>query len=616
MIKQHLKSMALPAAFILVLSSLVYFCYHPVFSYDFINFDDPIYVTDNHAVKQGITYESLRWAFEIHEDICMYYQPVAWISHMVDVELWGLDPGRHHRTSVAIHWMNAVLLFLLLRCCTKSFAISAMTASFFALHPVNVDSVCWIAERKTLVSAFFWFLGMGSYLIYIRKPGFFRYSVVALFFTLGLFTKPVMVTFPCVLLLMDIWPLKRLDTAPTVDIRTALHLVSEKIPLFTITALWFITPFLSHTLLSNETTTELVPMGLRISNALVSYVQYIIKFFFPANLSILYPYPTFVPLFKSLISLAILLTMTTVFLFQYKNKPYLTIGWFWFLGVLFPTSGLILGTLWPAMADRWAYLPHVGLGLMTSCIISDLLPLFDKFRHVITACACLFIAFLAFTTRQQIGHWKNSETIFKQALTVTDYHYLPHLNIAVAQIQKGQHEKAREHLRIILSHEPDHKEAIYNLGLSFYETGDYETALRFLFKAIDLQPTQANAYLVASWALQSKNQTNEAIRLCEIALEKVKKKDGILYELAFLLSASGEKEAAELKAIELLSIAPGHVNGMILYADLLMKRNDTGKALQFYKKALVHEPGNVEALQGIAKCQASQQKETSTIPPL
>ncbi len=602
MFKYQIKPVLQSVSFIVVLSALVYFCYHPAFSFDFINFDDPVYVTDNHSVKNGITFESLQWAFEIHEDICMYYQPVAWISHMIDVELWGLNPGKHHRTSVVIHWINAVLLFLVLQCMTGSLMKSAISASFFALHPVNVDSVCWIAERKTLVSALFWFLGMGSYLLYTKKPGCFRYVLVAIFFTLGLFTKPVMITFPCVLLLLDIWPLKRLDVVQTFDTNLVLRLVLEKIPLFIITGLWFITPFLSHTLLSNETTTDLVPLGLRISNALVSYVQYSLKFFFPNKLSILYPYPASVPLLQSLASLFILFMMTAVFLFQFRKRPYLIIGWLWFLGVLFPTSGLILGTLWPAMADRWAYIPYVGLGLMISWLVADSPSFFKKTGYLIIPILILFLAVLTLITRHQVNHWKNSETIFNQALTVTGYHYLPHQNMAVELMKKGDHENARKHLRIILTHEPEHDDATYNLGLSFYETGEFKTALEYLLRAIDLNPTKANAYLVASWALRKLNQTSEAMRLCEEALKNIKKKDSILYELSVLLSDSGKKEAAELKTIELLSLSPHHLNGIILYADLLMGRNDKTRALMFYQRALVLDPENQMALKGRAQC--------------
>lgn len=602
MIKHTIHDTLRDILFITGIALAVLYIYHQTFSFDFINFDDPIYVTDNQAVKNGLSYESLSWAFGIHEDICMYYQPVAWISHMIDVELWGLDPGKHHRTSVIIHILNVALLFLVLKSMTGSFVKSAFAASFFAVHPVNMDSVSWIAERKTLVSAFFWFLGMASYQLYIRKPGVLRYGFLAFFFTLGLLTKPVMITFPCVLLLLDIWPLKRIDLSPALDAKTVVHLIVEKIPLFIITGLWFITPFLSHTLLSNETTPDIIPHSLRIANALVAYVKYTMNFFVPANLSILYPYPSSIPFIQSVSAFSVLLVLTLFFIVQSRKRPWLIMGWLWFLGVLFPTSGLILGTLWPAMADRWAYIPYIGLSIIVSWAALELTAHKKRLHSILILIMSCHIAWLAWTTGNQVKHWQNSLTIFEKALTVTAYHYLPHQNIAVELMKNGHHKKARKHLLTILDHEPGHAVANYNMGLSFYQTGDYDNAQDYLFKARSTEPGNAHVYIVAVWVLKKKDQFEDAIALCEDALEKVKKKDGILYELSLLLAETGEKEAAELRLIELLSTTPHHIDGMLLYADLLLVRNDKDKALFFYRKALSLSPGLPRALTGISMC--------------
>jgi Tfp pilus assembly protein PilF len=588
--------------YIIGITFVVLYIYHQTSSFDFINFDDPIYVSDNQAVKSGINYESLAWAFRIHKDICMYYQPIAWISHMIDVELWGLDPGRHHLSSVFIHLLNALLLFFILKSMTGSFIKSALAASLFSLHPVNVDAVSWIAERKTLVSSFFWFLGMWAYLLYVRKPKLSLYLLLLFFFTFGILTKPVMITFPCALLLLDIWPLNRIDFEKTFNFKILAHLIIEKIPLFIITGLWFITPLLSPALMSNETTPEFIPHSLRIANALVAYVKYVMKFFVPVDLSILYPYPESVPVIQAVSAFFMLFFVTSLFILQYKKKPYLIIGWLWFLGILFPTSGLILGTLWPSMADRWAYLPYIGLCIITSWFVVDIAMYRRNLLLIFLVLIGTYISWLTWTAKKQVTHWTNSLTIFEKSLTVIDYHYLPHQNIAAELMKRGVHEQARKHLSIIIEHEPDHAEAFYNMGLSFYQTGENEKSLNYLKKARAIDTKNANSYLVSVLILKKQKKYEEAINLCEQAFEKVRKKDEILYQFAQLMSDTGKNEVAELKLIELLSEAPHHVSGIILYADLLRQRNETDKALFHYQKALFLSPKNDKALMGISLC--------------
>lgn len=587
--------------FIIGISVAILYIYHPTFSFEFINFDDQVYVTDNEAVKSGINPESIVWAFGIHKDICMYYQPVAWLAHMLDVEIWGLDPGGHHVSGVVVHLINVILLFLVLKTMTRSFIGSALAASLFALHPVNADAVSWIAERKTLVSGFFWLSGMWAYLFYTQKPGLPRYLLSLALFTLGLLTKPVMVTFPCVLLLLDIWPLQRMAFRHSMNLKTAMGLFKEKIPFFVITALWFITPFLSPTLLSNETPASVIPHGLRIANALVAYVKYVMKFVVPVNLSILYPFPKTVPLFQSLSSLVVLVSATCFLAMRYKKAPYLIIGWLWFLGTLFPTSGLILGTLWPSMADRWAYIPYVGLCIMTAWTMESLI------RRTQTPCAVpaialTYLAFLGWTLHHQVGHWQNSQTIFEHALSVIEYHPLPHQNIAGDMIKKGRFDKAKYHLEVILKHEPDNKEAHYNMGLLFDETGDVEKALFHLTKAKTLDPRNDAPVLSILTILKRQNRTAEALALCEDAAAKVKRQDRLLFQQALLLFESDQKEASELKLMELLSSYPAHLEGLVLYGDLLFEKKDTAQARAFYQKALALSPVHPRAIEGLNRC--------------
>ncbi|MBU1172417.1 MAG: tetratricopeptide repeat protein [Proteobacteria bacterium] len=581
---------------VLFIASALAFVYHQTLHFDFINFDDPVYVTANPAVQDGLTYESLAWAFGIHSDICMYYQPVAWISHMADCQWFGLDPGKHHRTSVLIHGFNAILLFLILNAMTGATWRSAFAAAIFVLHPVNVDAVTWISERKTILSACFWLLGMGAYLYYIRKPSRVRYLPVILLFSLGLLTKPVMVTFPCALVLLDIWPLERIRT------HSLISLIKEKIPLFIITALWCVTPLLSETLLSNETTPDMVSYGLRISNALVSYSKYVFNFYMPHDLAILYPYPTHVPLVHSMAALIFLLSITLWACFKYTRKPFLLIGWLWFAGTLFPTSGLILGTLWPEMADRWAYIPYMGLCMLTAWIFPEWSGKNMRFRLIPTGLALCFLLWLGYTAKTQVSYWKDSIRVFEKALTVIGYHALPHQNIATEFMNKKNYDLAENHLKIILENEPDHVDANYNMGLCLAETGRENEALNYFNHVLTRNPGFTKAYLMKAKILDKTSGKKTVKELYETALIYADKKDDILYNYALFLSHEKRREEAEQRFLELLSHDPRHGQGHGAYADLLMDRNDYKKALYYAGKTVALEPDSPQALNRLGIC--------------
>lgn len=589
---------------VLLICASVFLIYHQSFQFDFINFDDPVYVTDNPAVKQGINYESLTWAFGIHSDICMYYQPIAWISHMADCQWFGLDPGKHHRTSVIIHGINAILLFFILISLTGSLWRSAFVALIFAVHPVNTDAVAWISERKTVLSAFFWLLGTGAYLVYCRKPSVSRYIPLIVFFSLGLFTKPVLITFPCAMILLDLWPLKRISTDPIFSIRDFFAVVKEKIPLIFVIVLWSITPFLSETLMANETLPDVVPYSLRISNALVSYSKYIYKFFFPLHLSILYPYPTSIPFLYTVLAFIFLLLITLWAIYRYTSRPYLLIGWLWFAGTLFPTSGLILGTLWPELADRWAYIPYMGLAIMTAWTIPDCRKQAKGMIKSISIIggSIIFIVYLGLLSYKQTAYWKNSSHIFEKALSVIGYHALPHQNIASEWIKQGDYDQAKKHLDIILSHEPNHVETLYNMGLCLFKTGHSDDAWVYARKALNRDPEHTQAYILMARILSKNGNIDDAIKLYETALQKKGNHRDILYNLSFLLIQAGQKEKAEQRLIQLLSTYPKDPRGYGAYADLLLERNAYKKALQYSLIQTSLQPGSAKSFNRAGLC--------------
>jgi tetratricopeptide (TPR) repeat protein len=585
-----------------LLLGLVALIYSQTLSFAFINFDDPVYVTDNVAVKGGLTVKGLAWAFDIHSDICMYYQPLAFVSHMLDCHLFGLNPGLHHLSSVVIHAANAVLLFLILQAMTGSRWRSALAAVIFAVHPVNVDAVAWISERKTVLCALFWLLGMAAYLAQVRKPATLRYAAVMVCMALGLLTKPVMITFPCALILLDIWPLGR--TGIPVSWRGLRESIRGKIPLFVLTALWFVTPFLSDTLMAHETTPAMVPYGLRLANAVVAYAKYVTHFIWPRDLSILYPYPDGIPMLQALAALAFLAAVTAACAFRFRSSPGRLIGWLWFCGTMFPTSGLILGTLWPERADRWAYIPYIGLAVALAFSLPGLSRLRSRWALVLVSMVVLYLGALAWMARAHTAHFQDSIHIFEKALSVIDYHALPHQNLAAAWMEKKDYHRAMHHLSIILDHEPDHGPASYNMGLCLAETGRPEEALSYFETALTLDPSDTRTRLMAARMLTRLERPDEALTLYEKGLTRSEKNADLLYDLAMLLLKQGRNVEAEQRLITLVSTWPGHGDGHAAYASLMIDRKNHEKALIHAKKLAALEPDSARTHSLLGVCYA------------
>ena len=362
----------------LLLAIAVIAIYWPVTDHQFINFDDDLYVTDNTQVKNGLTTKGIKWAFQINDR--GYWQPLTWISHMLDCELSGVNPGWHHFHNVMIHLVNSMLLFLLIYHLSGGFYRGLLVAAIFAVHPLNVDSVAWIAERKNLLSTFFWILSIFLYKRYVDKANLARYALVLTSFFLGLMVKPMLVTLPFVFLLLDFWPLKRTRCSfqPTMESEAAWSdktefqptaiskLVIEKIPFLFLSFGSVCMAIFSTRQIGEIVAVDSVPMILRIGNGLISYVCYVGKMIWPFNLAVYYPFPESFPAWLSIGAAVLLVAVSALCLRFLASKPYLTVGWFWYLGTLVPVIGIVQGGLWPAMADRWAYVPLIGLFIIIS----------------------------------------------------------------------------------------------------------------------------------------------------------------------------------------------------------------------------------------------------------
>lgn len=482
-------------------------------NFEFINFDDKLYVTENPTVLSGINKDSLIWAFTFEDKSKTYWHPLSWLSHMLDVQLYGMNPGPHHLTNVIFHILNTLLLFFVLHRMTGALWQPAFVAVLFAVHPINVESVAWVAERKNVLSTFFCMLTLLTYAFYNEKPGIVRYIVMYFCFALGLLAKPMIVTLPFVLLLLDNWPLGRFKFLQPGSNRwrISFQLILEKIPLFFLAGLSIYLASASIQGIGSYKSLQSGPVMLRIANALVSYVKYIGMMIWPQNLTVLYPFPKMVPIYQTLGAFLTLVCASILFTTAHKKHPYLMIGWFWFLGTLVPVIGLIQVGLWPALADRWAYLPMIGLFIMVVWGLSDLLMRFRikksalKFLMIIIVCTLIVVSW------NQVGYWKTSVTLFKHSVAVTENNYIAHNNLGQGLLLPGETAKAINHFKKSVEINPGFEIAHYNLGLAFTGQGRLEEALDAYSNAVRIKPNFAVAYNALGITLYRIDKPDEAV---------------------------------------------------------------------------------------------------------
>lgn len=609
--KKHLS-------FITVLLILVTFAaYQDIRSNAFINFDDDIYVTENQIVKEGLTLKGLSWAMGFNER--GYWQPLTWLSHMLDCELFGLNPAAHHMTNLAIHLANTLLLFWTLCRMTGRVYRSALVAAFFALHPLNVDSVAWVAERKNLLSAFFWMLSLLSYYWYTNTPKRDRYLLTLILFALGLMVKPMLVTLPFVFLLLDFWPLKRLKCGPTPEhgpqkaqaltnkyqsIDTS-KLIIEKIPFFALSlaSVWLSIASTQH--IKNMVTSDTVPMTLRISNALVSYVSYMGKMFWPFDLAVYYPFPASISLWKVAGAGGLLAALTGLFIFFMNRKRYLAVGWLWYLGTLVPVIGIVQGGLWPAIADRWAYVPLVGLFLIVVWGIFDVMQKW-KFGKLVTAgLAITVIAGLFIATRFQLQYWKNSRTLFAHALEATAGNAVAHNNLGNALLEEGQTEAAINHYRSALRIDPNYAKAHMNLGNAFMKVGSVDEAVKHYVASIGINPLDAKAHNNLAVAFTAQGRFSDSHSHLQEALRLDPNYADAYNNLGAVYRKQGQVENAAKCYLEAIRLRPDFAEAYHNIGLLLWREGQLKAAAFYFRKALAKKPDYPEARENLANTQAA-----------
>src|SRR6185503_13051470 len=440
---------------ILALALLTLAAYWRVFQCDFVNYDDNDYVTAQPLVQGGLTKEELSWAWGQWYGEKTYWHPITWMSHMLDCQLFGLKAAGHHGVNLFFHVVNVILVFLVLERMTGARWRSALVAALWAIHPINVDTVAWISERKNVLSGMFWLLAMAAYARYAAKPGVGRYALVFLAMALGLMCKPVLVTLPCALLLLDFWPLRRWRTkswtessgaaAPPFARASLTRLCLEKLPLLALSVASSLLMLHVHDVLGMRQELYGLTTGLKIQNALVSIVRYIDNLIWPTKLTVLYMHPGLWPSWKVALCAGVVGLITGIALWRARARPYLLVGWLWFLGVMVPFLGLRQAGI-QSMADRFAYLPILGLLVMIVWTVAEWVTGRSmKAIMPVATTAVVVLGALGVMTVRQIGYWRDSLTLWERALAMDPRNYKAHHNLAAAYTAGRQLERAREH---------------------------------------------------------------------------------------------------------------------------------------------------------------------------
>ncbi len=498
-----------------------------VLNCDFVNYDDPTYVSENPRVQQGLTAKNLAWAFTF---VYSSWTPIDTISHMADCQAFGMNPRGHHATNLAFHAANAVLLFLLLRSLTAAPWCAFFVAALFAVHPMNAGTVAWISCRKDVLSTFLGLLALASYAHYARKPGAMRYVLVALLLTVSLMAKPMMMTLPVLFLLLDVWPLKRLAaSAATVDEDSASEtrptltlgrLLLEKIPLFAVSAAFSFLTFWTQRASGSIMRTDWYPFPMRVSNAVVSTIMYLVKTVWPFNFTVAYPHAgTGIPLWQIGGSVLLICAITAAAVVTRRSRGYILAGWLWYLVALAPVSGVIAQLGGSSMADRYAYFSMIGVYFAVIWLVSDIAKLHPFGRTVAGGAGLVAMLLLAFLSSREAANWKNSETMWSHALDVTQNNAVAESGYGEALIKLGKRAEAEEHLQKALAIAPQLYLAQNNLGTLLAMKGDIAAAKEKFQEALRLKPDYAKALCnLANCFLHEKNDA-EAKRLFTEALK-------------------------------------------------------------------------------------------------
>ncbi len=606
---------------VLALVAITLAVYWPVTRFEFINYDDHDYVTENYHVLGGLTASGLKWAFLTGH--ASNWHPLTWLSHMLDCQLFGPRPGWHHLVNALFHAANAALVFALFRKLTGATWRPAFVAVWFALHPLHVESVAWVSERKDVLSAFFGLLTLIFYARYVEtdarnsKKKTAPYAVALLFFALGLLSKPMLVTWPFVMLLLDVWPLKRF---PTGDWRLAMgKMVREKIPFFALSAASCVITFVAQKKGGAVGSLQGLSLEVRGENAIVAYARYLGKTFWPVDLANPYPHPGDWPVMPVVLAAALVVSLSGLAIWLVRSHPYVFTGWFWFVGALVPVIGIVqVGT--QSMADRYTYLPLVGIFLIIAWAGSELITRWPALKNIFAGGAIAVLALGSYRTSEQLALWRNSEKLARHTIAVTKNNTVAYTNLGNSLLEQGQLEEAIANLRQALycargktgvaldpaadldsqSLDLDQRtkntsaEILNNIGTALARQGRAEAALNYYRAALRANPQHVLALHNLGHELISRKQYPEAIQSLEAAVRLRPDDPDIYCTLGDAFFSAGRQREAMAQYALALRLSPQHAPAHRSFGNALMEAGRIEEALRHFEAALQADPKFIE----------------------
>jgi tetratricopeptide (TPR) repeat protein len=599
---------------------LILAAFEPLRHNEFVSYDDYEYITANPHIKSGFTSPSVAWAFT--SGYAANWHPLTWLSHMLDIELFGLNPLGHHLHNLFLHTLNTVLLFWLLHSMTGAVWRSAFVAMAFGIHPLHVESVAWTAERKDVLCALFWMLTIAAYLYYARRGGILRYLLVVSCFALGLMAKPMLVTLPIVLLLLDFWPLGRVQKNTTQTSRhsatinktvekkyrsaSIAYLVTEKIPLFILT---FVSCIITYSVQQHGGSVLAgSPSTHHLMNVIINYISYPCKIFWPFNLAVLYPYPLYRPSAWYLILASLALILWSGFVVsRHAKNPYLITGWFWYVVSLIPVIGIVQAGA-QAVADRYSYLPSIGIFLILSWVTAQWSATWRYQKAILGTIGGLLTIAMAVCTHTQVTCWKNSMVLYEHALAVTKNNYVMHCNIGRILGEQNRLDEAAEHIRKALQLWPDYPAANDRMAMILIKRGQFDKAMEYLQKVLKTSPTYTEAYYHMGIVFAAQGNRDEAIRSYQQAI-RLNSDDFLSFNSLGVLKAQQglRKEAAECFRRS-IQVNPAYAEAWRNLGLTQQMQNQLTDAVASYHTALKNDPNDYRSYYNLARSLQSMGK--------
>jgi tetratricopeptide (TPR) repeat protein len=558
----------------------------------FINYDDDVYVTNNPHVRAGLHEDGVAWAFTT--TTASNWHPVTWLSHMLDVQLFGLDAGKHHLVSLLLHAANTALLFLLLAQMTGAVWRSAFAAALFALHPLHVESFAWIAERKDVLSTLLWLATTAAWVRFVRSKTAGRYATVVVLYAIGLMAKPMLVSLPFTLILLDVWPLGRLVLRGSGAWRNLAQRVVEKGPLFALSAAsCFVTALAQRSGGAMQDLTRF-PFPGRLANAMTAYIAYLGKAVWPAGLAVFYPYrPASLFAWSAMGAMLVLALVTAGVVFVARRAPYVAFGWLWYLGTLVPVIGLVqVGG--QSMADRYTYVPLIGPFVAIAWGCGALAGRSAPARNVGATAACAWLIALAVTSRSQLGVWRDRKVLFEHAIAVTTDNWLAHGNLGNTLFNEGDTSGAIAHFNEAIRIDPAYSEGHYNLGLAMEHLGRHDEAIAQFQRALEINPAAANAHNNLGGVYATLGRVDAALEEMRAAVRLDPTSKNARYNLANVLSQAGRDAEAVDVYTELVGLAPNDADALDRLGLALLRLERWPEAIERFRQELRLLPSSVE----------------------